>query len=46
MVDWAKAQGVQIKIDAVDANPAIVALAEQLSGDYPESTPAAMPKNS
>lgn len=38
MVDWAKAEGVRIKIDAVDASPAIVALAKQFSGDYPETT--------
>lgn len=36
MVDWARRAGVDLRVDAVDANPGTVDLARQFSADYPE----------
>lgn len=36
LVDWARARGVTLKIDAVDANRSTLEIARKLSRDYPE----------
>ena len=38
MIDWARARGIVLKIDAVDANPSILELARKQGADYPEIT--------
>jgi SAM-dependent methyltransferase len=36
MVDWARARGITLRIDAVDASKASLEIARAASGDYPE----------
>ena len=36
MVDWARANGISLVVDAIDSNPAIVELARKFSEGYPE----------
>src|SRR5581483_6558236 len=36
MVDWARRQQIQLAVDAIDANAAIISLATRWSEDYPE----------
>ncbi len=36
MIDWARAAGVTLKIEAVEANPATIEIAQRLSANYPE----------
>jgi 2-polyprenyl-3-methyl-5-hydroxy-6-metoxy-1,4-benzoquinol methylase len=36
MVDWARARGTTLQIDAIDANASTLAIAEKRSADYPE----------
>lgn len=38
MIDWARERGISVKIDAVEMNPSIVAIARQQSAAYPEIT--------
>lgn len=36
MVNWARARDITLRIDAIDANPNVIALARTRSGDFPE----------
>jgi len=36
MVDWARAREITLRIDAVDANPAVLSIGRRESADYPE----------
>ncbi|MDB6172238.1 MAG: SAM-dependent methyltransferase [Chthoniobacteraceae bacterium] len=36
MVDWARARGITLQVDAVDAHPSTLEIARKLSGGYPE----------
>lgn len=36
MVDWARAHDITLRIDAVDANPAVLAIGRRDCADYPE----------
>lgn len=36
IADWARARGIRVKIDAVDANPSTLEIARQHAADYPE----------
>ncbi|MGV3532556.1 MAG: methyltransferase domain-containing protein [Chthoniobacteraceae bacterium] len=38
MVRWARAHGVTVQIEALDANPGTVEIARRASGEYPEIT--------
>jgi SAM-dependent methyltransferase len=36
MLDWARPRDIRLKIDAIDANPATLEIARELSSEYPE----------
>jgi 2-polyprenyl-3-methyl-5-hydroxy-6-metoxy-1,4-benzoquinol methylase len=36
MLDWARPRSITLKIDAIDAQPATLAIATKMSADYPE----------
>lgn len=36
MVDWARPRGIRLRIDAIDAHPSTLAIAEKRSAAYPE----------
>jgi len=38
MVQWARARGINLQIDAVDANPSTLEIARRWSADFPEIT--------